>query len=161
MLYSVRASTRQPVARASRPRTSPRPPRPTSRTYPRAARTGGLDTALDGAQSRRTARNRACDAPQQPLSATGIGSGGFVAPIRSPMTVSVTPAVAPMRLVSAGTTANTCAGRDGCERVSTCGRWLPARTFTWAGSGLPDAAEAMSSAPASRSALPMRPRLLL
>ena len=65
MLYSVRASTRQPVARASRPRTSPRPPRPTSRTYPRAARIGGLDSALDGANTRRMARDRACDAPQQ------------------------------------------------------------------------------------------------
>ena len=71
---------------ALRPRTSPRPPRPTSRTYPRAARIKGLDSTLDGAKTRTTARNRACDAPQQLTSETGIGSGGFVAPIRSHMT---------------------------------------------------------------------------
>ena len=53
------------------------------------------------------------------------------------------------------------AGRDGCERVSSRGRWLPVRTFPCAGSALPATAEAVSSAPASRSAVPMRPRLLL
>ena len=102
-----RASPRQPVAHASRPRTSPRPPRPTSRTSPRAAWTGALDSAEDGAQTRRTARKRACDARKQHTLSNGHGHGGLTAPINSPMTVSVTPAVAPMRLVSAGTTAST------------------------------------------------------
>ena len=59
------ASARQPVARASRPHTSPRPPRSTIRTYTRATRVGGLDSDLDGAQTRRTARKRACDARKQ------------------------------------------------------------------------------------------------
>ena len=53
------------------------------------------------------------------------------------------------------------AGRDGCEKGQQPGRWLPERTLTRAGSAQPATAEAMSSAPASRIALPTCPRLPL
>ena len=155
------ASARQPVACVSRPHTSPRPSRSTIRTYTRATRVGGLDSDLDGAQTRRTARKRACDARKQHTLSNGHGHGGFTAPIRSPMTISATPAVAPMRLVSAGTTASTWRVALGVREVSSRGRGVPERTLPRAGSAQPATAEAMSSAPASRIALPTCPRLPL
>ena len=80
------ASARQPVACVSRPHTSPRPSRSTIRTYTRATRVGGLDSDLDGAQTRRTARKRACDARKQHTLSNGHGHGGFTAPIPHTLT---------------------------------------------------------------------------
>ena len=155
------ASTRQPLVHASRPRISRRLPRSTSRTYPSATRLGRLDSAMDVALTRKTARKRSCDARKQLTLSNGHGHGGFTAPIRSPMTVSATPAVALMRLVSAGTTASTWQVVMGVRESAPPPIWPPARTFPWADSALPATAEAVSSAPAFRSTLPMRPRLLL
>ena len=155
------ASARQPLARASRPHTSPLSPRSTSRTYPHAARTGRLDSAMGGALTRRIARKRACDSRKQHTLSNGHAHGGFTAPKRSPITVSVTPAVAPMRLVSAGTTASTWRVVMGVRWVSSCGRWVPECVCSRAGSARTATGEATSSTPCRRISLPMCSRLPL
>ena len=94
-------------------------------------------------------------------SATGIGSGGFAAPIRSPRTVSVTPAVALMRFVSASTTASTLQVAMGVKEASSRGRWVPESTCHRAGSARTRAHAATEGAPCRGIASPIcsRPSL--
>ena len=128
---------------------------------PACSMNGGSRCAMNGALTRRTARKRACDARKQHALSNRHAHGGLTAPIRSPMPVSVTPAVAPMRLVSAGSTAGTWRVAMGVREVSSRGRWVPECACCRAGSARTAAREATNSAPCRRIAWPMCSRLSL
>ena len=128
---------------------------------PACSMNGGSRCAMDGALTRRTARKRACDTRKQHTLSNRHEHGGLTAPIRSPIPISVTPAVASMRMVSAGTTVSTWRVVMGVRWVSSCGRWIPECECSRAGSARTATGEATSSTPCRRISLPMCSRLPL
>ena len=101
----------QPIARVSRPRSSPRSPRAASRASPHAAWIVGLHSAQDAVLTRNSSRKRPCNARSSARSAAvhrAMARSAHIWRTDAPQTtMSTSSAIVPMGPVAASMTAST------------------------------------------------------